>query len=203
MTKISIIIPVYNAEKHLDMCVDSIVNQTYKNIEIILVNDGSSDNSGAVCDKWAKVDPRIKVIHKQNGGVSSARNSGLEVATGDYVGFVDSDDSVKPNWIYDLIEMNSGFNADLITFGVERISNSKITAVESMPSFKASGRDQLSAYFCRFFDDIFGSVCAKIYRTQIITDFNLRFDETLSLNEDAFFDYAFIPHATKILNSEN
>ena len=92
---ISVIVPVYNVEEYLDRCIESIVNQTYKNLEILLIDDGSTDNSYNICDKWAKKDNRIKVVHKENGGVSSARNVGLDVATGDYIGFVDSDDYIS------------------------------------------------------------------------------------------------------------
>lgn len=90
--KISIIIPIYNVEKYLKRCIDSIVNQTYKNTEIILVNDGSPDNCGEICDEYAKIDSRIKVIHKENGGLSSARNAGIDISSGEYIMFVDSDD---------------------------------------------------------------------------------------------------------------
>ena len=92
--KISIVIPVYNVEKYLQECVDSVVKQSYKNIEIILVDDGSKDNSPKLCDELAKTDDRIKVIHKENGGVSSARNVGLANAEGEYIAFVDADDFV-------------------------------------------------------------------------------------------------------------
>lgn len=91
---ISVIVPVYKVEKYLDKCVQSIVDQTYKNLEIILVDDGSPDNCPQMCDEWAKKDPRIKVIHKENGGASSARNVGIDIAQGDYLGFVDSDDFI-------------------------------------------------------------------------------------------------------------
>ncbi|MBP5599730.1 MAG: glycosyltransferase [Lachnospiraceae bacterium] len=92
MDKISVIVPVYNVENYIDKCVESIVNQTYSNLEIILVDDGAIDSSGKKCDEWAKKDARITVIHKENGGLSDARNAGLKIATGDYIGFVDSDD---------------------------------------------------------------------------------------------------------------
>ena len=95
MTKISVIVPIYKVEKYLARCVDSIINQTYKNLEIILVDDGSPDGCGAMCDEYAKKDERIKVIHKENGGLSSARNAGLDIATGDYIAFVDSDDRLS------------------------------------------------------------------------------------------------------------
>lgn len=94
---ISIIIPVYNVEPYLDMCVKSVANQTYRNLEIILVDDGSPDGCPHMCDVWAAADPRIRVIHKENGGLSSARNAGLDIAAGEYIGFVDSDDYVAEN----------------------------------------------------------------------------------------------------------
>ena len=99
MDKISVIVPVYNVEKYLDKCVESIVNQTYKNLEIILVDDGSTDSCPEICDEWAKKDNRIKVIHKPNGGLSSARNAGMDSMTGSYIQFVDSDDYIKSNMI--------------------------------------------------------------------------------------------------------
>ena len=96
---ISIIIPVYNVEKYLKECVDSVRKQTYKNLEIILIDDGSKDNSGKLCDELAKEDNRIKVIHKENGGLSDARNVGIENATGEYIQFIDSDDFVEKDMI--------------------------------------------------------------------------------------------------------
>lgn len=92
---ISVIVPIYKVEKYLQKCVQSIINQTYKNLEIILVDDGSPDNCGIICDKLAERDDRIRVIHKKNGGLSSARNAGIEIANGEYIGFVDSDDYIE------------------------------------------------------------------------------------------------------------
>ena len=94
---ISVIVPVYNVEQYLDRCVCSILNQTYQNLEIILVDDGATDSSGRMCDEYAKRDERIKVVHKQNGGLSDARNAGLAAATGEYIGYVDSDDWIEPD----------------------------------------------------------------------------------------------------------
>lgn len=99
---VSIIVPVYNVEKYLKKCIQSIINQTYKNLEIILVDDGSSDNSGKICDEFAQKDNRIKVIHKTNGGLSDARNAGLDVMSGEWVSFIDSDDFVSPYYIENL-----------------------------------------------------------------------------------------------------
>ena len=90
--KLSIIVPVYKVEQYLNRCVDSILNQTYRNIEIVLVDDGSPDRSGEICDRYAKSDERVKVVHKKNGGVSSARNIGFSSSTGEYIGYVDSDE---------------------------------------------------------------------------------------------------------------
>ncbi len=107
MDKISVIVPVYNVEKYLEKCVKSIQNQTYKNLEIILVDDGSPDNCGKMCDEFAKEDSRVKVIHKENGGLSDARNAGLSIATGEYITFVDSDDTIdikECKVLYDLIK---------------------------------------------------------------------------------------------------
>lgn len=107
MPEISIIVPVYNIENYLENCIESILNQTFKDYELILVDDGSTDKSGEICDKYEKKDSRIKVIHKNNGGLSSARNVGLDIACGQYIGFVDSDDSIHPRMyeiLYDLIK---------------------------------------------------------------------------------------------------
>ncbi len=104
--KVSVIVPIYNAEKYLNKCLESIIGQTYKNLEIILVDDGSSDNSPTICDAWAQIDSRIRVIHKKNGGVSSARNAGIDLAQGDYIGFVDADDWIEPN-MYEVLINNA------------------------------------------------------------------------------------------------
>ena len=99
MAKVSIIVPIYNVEKYLHRCVDSIINQSHKDLEIILVDDESPDKCPEMCDEYAKQDSRVKVIHKKNGGLGYARNSGLEIATGEYVAFIDSDDYVEPDMV--------------------------------------------------------------------------------------------------------
>ena len=114
MNKISIIILIYNVEQYLPQCLDSIINQTYKNLEIILINDGSTDNSGKICDNYAKVDNRIHVFHKKNEGVSSARNLGLDKCTGDFIGFVDPDDFIELNMYEILYNEQQRTNADIV-----------------------------------------------------------------------------------------
>ena len=114
MKKISVIVPVYKAEDVLIKCVESILTQTYKNLEVILVDDGSPDHSGAICDQYVKKDNRVKVIHKKNGGVSSARNCGLDVATGDYCTFVDSDDYIDPTMYENMMKKAKQFDCDVV-----------------------------------------------------------------------------------------
>lgn len=111
---VSIIVPVYNVEKYVSVCIDSIVHQSYRNIEIILVDDGSTDKSGVICDKWQKKDRRIKVIHKKNGGLSSARNVGLDNAHGEYISFIDSDDFIKEDMLSSLIKEMKNYECDIV-----------------------------------------------------------------------------------------
>ncbi len=115
---ISVIVPVYNVEKYLNRCIESIVNQTYSDLEIILVNDGSTDSSGAICDEWASRDLRVNTIHKTNGGLSSARNAGLDICSGDYVTFVDSDDYISLHAYEKAISAINAYKADICQFGV-------------------------------------------------------------------------------------
>ena len=117
MTRISVIVPVYNVEKYLSRCVDSILNQTFTDFECILVDDGSPDNCGKICDEYAKKDKRVKVIHKQNGGLSDARNTGLDIAGGEYIYFLDSDDYVEYNLLEKLNDTICVCNAEMIVFG--------------------------------------------------------------------------------------
>ena len=113
-SKVSVIVPIYNVEKYLKRCVDSLINQTYKNLEIILVDDGSPDNCPQLCDEFSNIDSRIIVIHKKNGGLSSARNAGLDIFTGDYVVFIDSDDYIAENMIEKMVESNINIDADIV-----------------------------------------------------------------------------------------
>ena len=114
---VSVIVPVYNVAPYLEQCLDSIVNQTYQNLEIILVDDGSTDESGAICDRYAEQDGRIQVVHKENGGLSSARNVGLDKMTGEWVLFVDSDDWIELNTLELLFEQKNE-HAEIVEFGI-------------------------------------------------------------------------------------
>ena len=118
---ISIIVPVYNVESYLPTCIESLVNQTYRNIEIVLVDDGSPDNCPALCDLYAAKDSRIKVIHKTNGGQSDARNFGLAEASGEYIMFVDSDDIIVPYAVEEAVKTSTNESADLVIAAVAKI----------------------------------------------------------------------------------
>lgn len=118
---ISVIVPVYKVEKYLDRCVESIVDQTYSNLEVILVDDGSPDHCPAMCDAWTEKDSRIKVVHKKNGGLSDARNAGMEVSNGELIGFVDSDDWISPDMYQRLYETMESDNSDIAACGVEMV----------------------------------------------------------------------------------
>ena len=116
--KISVIVPVYKVEKYLNKCVDSIVNQTFTDIEIILVDDGSPDNSGKMCDDWSQKDRRIRVIHKENGGLSDARNRGIQESSGEYIIFIDSDDFIEPKMLEVLYNLATDHDADVAISGL-------------------------------------------------------------------------------------
>lgn len=132
MEKISIIVPIYNVEKYLEKCVKSIITQTYKNLEIILVDDGSKDNSGKIADELSKTDSRIKVIHKENGGLSSARNEGIKYVTGEYIAFLDSDDCIIPTFYEYLYDLIIKYNADIAQGYFLRIQDELIDEVNSI-----------------------------------------------------------------------
>lgn len=121
MKQITIVVPVYNVKKYLNRCMESILNQTYSELEIILVDDGATDGSGLVCDGYAKMDKRVKVIHKKNGGLSSARNAGIEAATGEYIGFVDSDDWIAVDMFENLSKLMKMYDCDISVCGIRRI----------------------------------------------------------------------------------
>ena len=118
---VSVIIPAYNIEDYIGRCLDSIISQTYKNLEIIVVDDGSRDHTGEILDNYAKKDRRIKVIHKENGGVSSARNKGIEAAEGDYIGFIDGDDLIESEMYKTLVDLLEEENADIAHCGYQMV----------------------------------------------------------------------------------
>lgn len=185
---ISVIVPVYNVEKYMDRCIESIINQTYKNLEIILVNDGSTDLSGKKCDEWAQKDDRIKVIHKENGGVSSARNAGIDIATGDYIGFVDSDDLLERNMYEILIKDIKKYDVKISCCQMQTKSiDGTIAAVDNASSNLFAKMDIVNGFFFNnFIRGFIVSPCNKIIAKDILIDNNIRFKK-YALAEDFLF----------------
>ena len=173
--KISVIIPVYNVEQYLSMCVDHVLDQTYHNLEIILVDDGSLDKSPVICDEYANKDNRIIVIHKQNGGLSDARNAGIQVATGDYTVFLDSDDYWDSNRAIErLVDRLNITNADVLNYSYKKCyedtgeRRSQFENVSAMPIDLGEKSSQL-AYLSKYSLYI-ASACNKIIRTELLHD---------------------------------
>lgn len=193
---ISIIVPVYNVEEYLDKCVESIVDQTYKNLEIILVDDGATDNSGKLCDEWAKKDDRIRVVHKENGGLSSARNAGLDIATGDYIGFVDSDDYISSVMYERLLKIINEHDADIACCGVIRYTNAEYipTLINNLKEVTYD-MDKLDFYTdCVTQRNTGGlGVCNKLYRRSAFV--GMRFKEGIYVE-----DYYFLPELVERMN---
>ena len=187
MPKISVIIPVYNSQTYLDRCIQSILCQDYNDFELLLIDDGSSDSSGIICDRYAELDSRVKVFHKVNGGVSSARNLGLDNAIGEWVTFCDSDDWVYEGWLSTFLQQSD--SCDLICQGYETdyslmqgssaIENKHLGFDYSGPIQK--GLELLYEY------GLVGTMVVKLFRRDIIRDNNLRLDEQFNYMEDEEF----------------
>jgi len=212
--KISVVIPVYNTEKYLKRCVDSIINQTFRDLEIILVDDGSKDNSGKMCDEYQTLDSRIRVIHKQNQGLGFARNSGLEIASGEFVSFIDSDDYVVINMYEKSYRIIKQENADTCIFGYHRIVEEKIVQTR-IGSLQGTFSDD--DVFTKIFLNLLGSEpsnredflilwqssCFCLYSMDIIRRYNIFFpSEREFISEDVLFntDYFLKSQCVTILN---
>lgn len=174
---ISVIVPVYNAEKYLPKCLDSILAQTYKKLEIILVDDGSTDNSGKICDEYALKDSRIKIIHKQNGGVSSARNVALSVAKGEYIGFVDSDDYIENDMYEYLFGLCEKYKTKISVCNFIRIIKGKFYNIDSVSKESALPYyNALTLLHAQLF------VCNKLFAAYLFKDY--KFNTNITFGED-------------------
>ena len=192
---ISIVVPVYKVEKYLNRCIKSLVHQSYTDLEIILVDDGSPDDCPILCDKWAQEDSKIKIIHKKNGGLSSARNAGLEIATGEYVGFVDSDDVVELNMYEKMYTIAKQENVDFVMSDYIRILESGETYLETFDI--ASGRYDKEKIRKEIYPQLimgenldYGpllSVWHCLYRKEFLDKYQLHFDEEVRWSEDNIF----------------
>lgn len=196
---ISIIVPVYNVEDYLEKCVYSIINQKYKNLEIILVNDGSIDNSGLICEELSKLDNRIKVYHKKNGGLSDARNYGVDKAKGEYIGFVDSDDYIHENMYSHLYEVANKEDADVVECSFLLDYGNKIREYNTEIYYKILDREgYLKEYLTM--ERVYGAVCWKLIKAEIAKKIKFPIGK---FYEDAFYSYELINIANKyVITSE-
>lgn len=194
MPIVSVIVPVFKVENVLHYCIDSILNQTYKDFELILVDDGSPDNSGKVCDEYAQKDDRVIVIHKENGGVSSARNVGIDKAKGKYICFVDSDDYVSKDYLKTLIEIKEKYNdVDNIWCYFKTVDkySEKIDCkeVSSEPNIEKYTVKDIMILHEKWLDA--GPYC-KLYNRNIVVNFGMHFREDMSLGEDLLFNFDYL-----------
>ena len=192
---ISVIVPIYNVEEYLNRCVESIVNQTYQNLEIILVNDGSPDNCPQMCDDWAKKDSRIKVIHKINGGLSNARNAGMKIAEGKYISFIDSDDYVALDFFETLLAVMENENSDVVGCGVVKFYEDgrfeKYSDDLTIATFETEAG--LSGLIAE--KPFHQHVWNKLYKTNLVKDVPYAVGK---LNEDEFWTYQVFGRAQKV-----
>ena len=195
MPLISVIVPVYKVEPYLERCVNSIINQTYKNLEIILVDDGSPDNCGKICDELAIKDNRIRVIHKENGGLSSARNAGLDIATGDYITFVDSDDYIENDYLFYLLNALINSNSDIAICGMKTIDESE--KIISIDAFLSNEIFNVKEIFEKILLPLKTAAWGKLFSKKIIS--NYRFPEKIIHGEDLVFLANLIENDTKFI----
>lgn len=220
---ISIIVPIYKVEEYLDACVESLIHQTYENLEVILVDDGSPDNCGLMCDQWAKKDDRIRVIHKENGGLSDARNAGMKVAAGDYIGFVDSDDVIHPNMYGSLLLMMTESDSEIACCGVTRdistcyCNQTSYNRTVSCESSLSDSQDiQTGSMYAESKDwkvfssieaiesllrleDISVTVWNKLYKREVLE--NIEFPKE-KYHEDEFWTYRVLERAKRVAYTE-
>lgn len=192
---VSIVVPVYNVETYLDRCVRSLTCQTLRDIEIILVDDGSLDYSGAMCDAYAEKDKRIHVIHKENGGLSSARNAGMAAASGNYIGFVDSDDDAELNMYEKLVKIAEEYHVDFVMADYTRIDCKGKKQLKTL-NIDDGYYDRQKILKDIFPDLIMGesieygpllSVCTNLYKLDFLKNNNITFDEQVKWSEDNIF----------------
>ena len=193
---ISVIVPVYKVEPYLDRCVQSIVGQTYKNLEIILVDDGSPDNCPAMCDAWAERDSRVRVIHKTNGGLSDARNAGMDAATGEYIAFVDSDDWIEPVMYEELLKRSKSTGSDIVSCDAVRVwadgtpSKKMVRVAEDRVMNKSEAMQALIQA-----SSLIQTVWNKLYKSFVAK--KIQFEKG-KLHEDEFWSWQVVAQASRV-----
>jgi glycosyltransferase EpsJ len=196
---VSVVVPIYNVEKWLERCLKTILSQSSIDLEIILVNDGSSDNCGEICEHYARRDKRIKVVHKDNGGLSSARNAGIEVATGKYIVFIDPDDIITQDYFEVLLSTAEKYNCDAVVSGYKKVPINEIV----VPGFKINEvmdgkRFILSSPKIHSNNDLC-FVWRYLYRLSIIKEYQIRFNEKVFIGEDVIFNLEYLLKSKRVM----
>lgn len=192
--KVSVIVAAYNIQDYIVKCLESIAKQTYKNLEVIVVDDGSGDDTGKLADEFAENDNRFIVIHKENGGVSSARNRGIDIASGDFIGFVDGDDTIEIDMYEILINNAIKYDADISHCGYKVIENNKETLFYGTE--KVIIQDRKKGLIDLFEGSLIEpSLCNKIFKNNIVGD--IRLDESIKINEDLYFNVLLFDKSNK------
>ena len=193
MAEVSVIVPIYMAERYIERCIDSVIHQSFRDFELILIDDGSKDNCGNICDEYAKADTRIKVIHQKNKGVSAARNCGLAVATGKYVVFIDSDDWVESDYLKDLLLTDTDFVSQ--SFSVYN-EHGDIVRENCCGTYSiANTPDNLLSLLE---NGVLGYTFSKRFTLKLIKDHKIRFNEAIDHTEDTLFILDYLQHAQSI-----
>lgn len=201
MDTVSIIVPIYNAKKYISACLDSILKQTYKHFEVILVDDGSSDTSGKICDLYEKNDHRIRVYHRSNSGVSATRNFGLAKATGKYISFVDADDTIEPNMLEACIRLAQRYQADLVISSFRYYmadDNNRMVENSLGAEFFGTGKELFDQWFITLIEkEILNPPWNKFIRKELLDTNKIRFHEKYSICEDMAFSVQLLASSRK------
>ncbi|MFA7615942.1 MAG: glycosyltransferase family 2 protein [Weeksellaceae bacterium] len=191
--KLSVIIPVYNSEKYLDKCIDSVLSQSFIDFELLLINDGSTDNSGNICDEYAQKDKRVKVFHQQNKGVSTARNIGIEKSNGEWLTFIDSDDWIEENY-FEILNQNN--TSDCIWLNIKHLKHGE---EKLLTNYKEEKHLALGDIFRKYsLNPDFSSSCAKLFKSLIIKEKRIYFDVNINYGEDALFCLNYFSYCNSI-----
>lgn len=204
--KISIVVPIYNVERYLGRCVESILAQTYPDIEVILVNDGSPDGCAAICEKYAAMDSRIIVVNQENKGLPGARNSGLKIAKGEYVSFIDSDDTIEADMVEDFVNVaTNNHKADVIASNIIQYENGNVKyqiLKNELPYGVLLKQEEIKTHFIEpYYGGYMGiipSACTKMYKVEFLKENKLLFDESLKRAEDYWFNFYVFTKANSI-----
>jgi len=189
---ITVIVPIYKVEKYLQRCLDSILAQRHTDFELLLIDDGSPDNCGAICEEYSERDPRIHVFHKENGGVSSARNLGIDHAKGEWIAFVDGDDYLEPSYLEDLAAGILTEGVGMIFQGHRQVDGSgEQVRLVTVPNVLVSTHSERSLFDTHPIH-LFGAPWSKLYSNALIVKYNLRFDETIHFGEDLLFMISYL-----------